>query len=97
MATFDTQDNAIINLQELHDILSEGFTAPDPLEDGDLRIADSFILDPNELKEIDDLADNYSAKERKELLDIVTELNQLRDKLRGLNGRFHDIFDGAYC
>lgn len=96
MAIFDKQDNATISLHELHDILAQGLSVGLSAEDKEgLQLPNSYILDP--ACSLDQFGDNYSAKEKQELVHIVVELNELRNKLGNLDSRFHDLFDGAFC
>lgn len=99
MAIFDKQDNATISLHELHDILAQGLSVGLSAEDKEgLQLPNSYILDFSELPALNVAPNETTGTSAKDdLLQIVVELNELRNKLGNLDSRFHDIFDGAFC
>lgn len=75
----DNNQVAIINLQDLHDIVAGGDLAT-LYEDG--MAINKFVLEDDS---------NPVA------VEIVNELNAIREKLSDLDCRFHDEFEDQYC
>lgn len=87
---FDDQQNYHTNVTGLHDILAELGSQPDD-EEGSIKIVNNYILEPSTLDKR-----NLKPEQIAELQAIVSELNELQDRMRKLDCKFHDVTD-QYC
>lgn len=83
----DNQQNATINLQELHDMLAGGVLSVSDDTNGGELLPNSFILEDATIEPAD----------KSKLDALMVEVNSMRDRIQTLDAAFHDIFDERYC